>query len=60
MLKLKKSGYTEKFRREVLSSFFNAYNKMLEEDKTGVKPLDRSREWNSEERKISKSKKKEI
>ena len=58
MLKLKKSGYTEKFRREVLSSIFNAYHKMVEEDKTGVKPLYRSREWNSEERKIAKLKKK--
>ena len=31
---------------------------MVEKDKTGVKPLYRSREWNTEERKISKSNKK--
>jgi hypothetical protein len=58
MLKLKNSGYNQKFRTEILNSGKKAFQKMLEDDKNGVKPLYRSRDWNKEERIISKSKKK--
>ena len=58
MLKLKNSGYTQKFRTEILDSGMKAYQKMLEEDKNGTKPLYRSRNWNEEERQASKTKKK--
>ena len=39
MLKVKNSGYTEKFRTEVLDSGMKAFKTMLEDDKNGVKPL---------------------
>ena len=42
MLKLKKSGYNQKFRTEISDSILNAYQKMVEDDKNGVKPLYRS------------------
>ena len=58
MLKLKNSGYNNKFRQEILDSGLKAYQKMLDDDKNGVKPLYRNRNWNSEERKNMKSKKK--
>ena len=58
MIKLKNSGYGEKFRKEVLDSILKAYQKMREDDISGVKPMYRSREWNREERDIKKSKKK--
>ena len=58
MLKLKCSGYDQKFRSEVLESILNAYEKMLESDKIGVKPLYRSRDWNAKERKDTKIAKK--
>ena len=58
MLKLKCSGYNQKFRSEVLESILNAYDKMVESDKTGAKPLYRSREWNAKERKDTKIAKK--
>ena len=58
MVKLKNSGYSQKFRTEILNSGLQAFQKMLEDDKNGVKPLYRSREWNSEERQASKIKKK--
>ena len=58
MLKLKNSGYNKKFRQEILDSALKAYNKMVEDDKTGVKPMYRSRNWNTEERQDIKSKKK--
>ena len=58
MLKLKKSGYNHKFRKEVLNSCLKAFQKIVEDDKNGVKPMFRSREWNSEERKCAKVDKK--
>ena len=50
MLKLKNSGYTEKFRREITDSVLKAHIKMVEDDTNGVKPMYRSRDWNKSER----------
>ena len=50
MLKLKRSGYSQKFRKEIADSILKAYKKMLEEDTAGAKPLYCSRDWNKEER----------
>ena len=58
MLKLKNSGYNFKFRKEILDSGLKAYQKMKDDDKKNIKPMYRSREWNAEERQLSKSKKK--
>ena len=58
MLKLKNSGYNQKFRTEISDSILNAYQKMVEDDKNGVKPLYRSADWNKEERKNAKVSKK--
>ena len=58
MVKLKNSGYSQKFRTEILNSGLHAFEKMLEDDNSGAKPLYRSREWNKEERQASKIKKK--
>ena len=58
MLKLKNSGYKEKFRKEILNSALQAFAKMLADDESGAKPMYRSRNWNFEERKKSKLNKK--
>ena len=58
MLKLKNSGYSQKFRTEILDSGLKAFEKMVEDDRNGVKPMYRSKEWNYEERKMFKEKKK--
>jgi hypothetical protein len=50
MLKLKNSGYKTKFRMEILNSAVKAFDKMLEDDRKGIKPLFRDRNWNKEER----------
>ena len=50
MLKLKNSGYGQKFRKELLDSILKAFQKMQDEDKSGVKPMFRSREWNREKK----------
>ena len=58
MLKLKNSGYQKKFRKEVLDGIMKGFEKMKENDKMGIRPMYRSREWNQEERKLSKFNKK--
>jgi hypothetical protein len=58
MLKLKNSGYSHKFRTEILDSGLKAFEKMVEDDKNGVKPMFRSKEWNQDERNSLKEKKK--
>ena len=58
MLKLKNSGYNKKFRMEILDSGLKAYSKMLDDDKTGIKPMYRSKEWNQDTRNNLKSRKK--
>ena len=50
MLKLKYSGYSEKFRREICDSILNAFENIVSDDKNGVKPIFRSKDWNREER----------
>ena len=50
MLKLKKSGHSVNFRKQILNSAFQAFQKMIEDDKSGTKPMFRARNWNSKER----------
>ena len=58
MVKLKNSGYNRKYRVEILDSAMKAFEKMLEEDRNGKKPLFRNKEWMREEREASKDDKK--
>ena len=50
MLKMKNSGHKQHFRSQILKSSLNAFEKMLEEDKIGTKPLFRDGKWNKEGR----------
>ena len=54
MVKLKNSGYSEKYRREILDSATKAFEKMLEEHENGVKPMFRNRSWKKDEREEKK------
>ena len=47
MLKLKNSGYSVKFRTDILDSALNAFGKIMKDDQEGIKPLFRDREWNN-------------
>ena len=58
MLTMKNSGYHEKFRKEILDSTLKAFEKMVSDDKNGVKPLYRSKMWNYEARQKAKLDKK--
>ena len=46
------------FRKEIIDSGLKAYERMREDDKNNIKPMNRSRDWNSEERQLLKAKKK--
>ena len=54
MLKLKNSGYDQKFRKEILNSALQAFDKMKADDESGAKPMYRNRQWNFEERQRTK------
>jgi hypothetical protein len=58
MLKLKNSGHSIQYRKQILDSSMKAFEKILKEDKNGTKPLFRSRQWNEKERSEMKNKKK--
>ena len=58
MLKLKNSGHSEKYRKEILNSILEAFEQMKWEDIAGTKPLYWSREWDSKNWKESKEYKK--
>ena len=54
MLKLKNSGYSEKYRKEILNSANKAFQKIIEDDKSNKKPMYRCRNWKKEERNEAK------
>ena len=50
MIKMRDSGYSALYRKQVLSSALNAFEKMVKDDQSGVKPLYRDKNWNKESR----------
>ena len=59
MQKLKKSGYNEQNRKQILASARNGYNKQREADRNQTKPLYRPHYWMREERDKEKEEKKQ-
>jgi hypothetical protein len=57
MQMLKNSGYSVNFRREILLSGINGYNKILEADRNKSKPLYRPKGWKSSARRMDSKKK---
>ena len=54
MVKLKNSGYTAQYRKQILDSAFKAFEKMIKADQSGEKPLYRDKNWQKEKRKEEK------
>ena len=52
MIKMKNSGYDQKFRKEIVDSAMKAFEIMIEKDRKGTKPLFRDRNWKSDERQL--------
>ena len=57
MLKMKNSGYSKRWRIQILDSALKAFDKMVDQDQKGNKPLYRNRSWNLENRKVEKNNK---
>ena len=58
MISMKNSGYTAKYRKEIVDSTFKAFNKMVKDDESGIKPLYRDKNWNKKARREQKRDKK--
>ena len=57
-LRMKLSGYGERYRLNIIQSILKAWEKKLEDHRSGVRPLYREREWREEERMKGKENKK--
>ena len=58
VLRMQFSGYDEKFRREIVSSAMNAYEKIKRKVSKGERPLYRTKQWRQRERAKEKRQKK--
>ena len=58
MERMRDWGYGERFRQEILVSILKGWKKMLEEQNSGRRPVNRHRRWKEEERRDSKWRKK--
>ena len=58
MMKMQYSGYNKAFRYHVVKSALNAYQKIREKAELGIRPINRPKQWNKEERRKEKEQKK--
>ena len=58
-LRLQYSGYDRKFLEEVVRSALAAYNRLLDLDASGEKPLYRPREWRALEQALERRKRRD-
>ena len=57
MQMLSNSGYGEQFRAEIVKSGLAGFNKILESDRAGTRPIYRSKGWNVSSRRVEKRRK---
>ena len=57
--KLRRSGYPETVRHQVIKTALEKWEKMCKEEDAGVRPVHRPREWKEKERRKEKEKKRE-
>ena len=58
MLRMMNNGYPERYRLDTLTRALRIYDKMVKDDKDGIRPLYRPKEWNILARVKEKEKKK--
>ena len=56
-MKLKRSGYPLTIRHQVIKTVCLKYDKMCEDERNGVRPIHRPRNWKSKERRLEKERK---
>ena len=57
MVRMRKAGYSQSYRKNILSYAFSIYDKMKVEDESGKRPMYRLSNWNIEERMKEKARK---
>ena len=58
MVRMRQAGYGERYRKNILTRALGIHDKMVAENESGTRPLNRPREWQVEERRSRKQKKK--
>ena len=58
MKRMQMAGYDERYRKNTLQNGLRIYDKMVKEQEQGVRPINRPRNWNTEERRKKKRQKK--
>ena len=58
-LKLKRSGYNETFRHQVIKAALDKWRKMCDTEDSGGRPIHRPRDWRRRERKLAKESKRQ-
>ena len=56
--RLRDSGYSERFRQEIIKSILRGWDKMVEEHSAGRRPINRSKSWQEDRRRREKIRKK--
>ena len=56
--RMRDSGYGEKFRHEIISSILQGWDKMVEAQNSGKRPINRPRSWKEKDRRETKWRKK--
>ena len=54
MLRMKRAGYSQTYRKAILKNALGIYEKKLKEDEDGTRPLFRNKNWKKDERKKAK------
>ena len=54
MNRMREAGYNENYRKTVLVRALAKYDKMLKNEKDGVQPMNRPKDWNKDERRLTK------
>ena len=57
MIRMKRAGYSETYRKAILTNALEIYEKKLKEDEDGTRPLFRNKNWKKEERRQTKENK---
>ena len=58
MVRMKEAGYNEKYRKQVLEKTFRIHDRKMKDDSEGIRPINRPKDWQKEERMKDKRRKK--
>ena len=57
MARMMAAGYSQEYRGSILNNTFRIYDKMQQEQTAGLRPMNRPQDWNAEERRLNKKRK---